>query len=361
MLLKWFRVASLGVVTSAAVTSSVHAASCNLGDVCGTQTIQDFYLGGLNTYNNKDVIGSTKVFDVTSAVVTLDVTTNVLTIQVNTNFAGAPTSTNSHVMNALVGQTYGALFLGPGGAGSTWLANHPTAPGPGNTYPMDQYHPGEWTTAVNGPTNGSGNSGAASVYSVGGSQNGGTQTAVIDSSYPGAGPNSNTTHVPVAFSTNDNHGKHLGDVVMSNEYGNPITHPHPGQATINGNHFAFREGQAVQFNPDPSASTIGGTGTSSFLITPTDWATNGNVITEGSITYTITDFSALDLGGIIALSWAMSCGNDVIQGVVDFTEIIHGGGATPIPATLPLFAAGLGVLGLIGYRRNKRQARTTVV
>jgi hypothetical protein len=341
-------------LANVALQSVAFAASCNPGDLCATQTIQDFYLGGLNTYNNKDVIGSTNVFDVTGAVVTLDVTTNMLTIRVNTNFAGAPTSSNSHVMNALVGQTYGALFLGPGGAGSTWLANHPTAPGPGNTYPTDQYHPGEWTVAVN--MNGAGNNGAAGVYSVGGSQNGGSQTPIINSSYPGAKPNSNTTHVPVAFSTSDSHGKHLGDVVMSNEYGNPITHPNPGHATINGNQFAFRQGQAVQFNPDASASTIGGTDTSSFLITPTDWATNGNVITEGSITYTITDFSALDLGTIIALSWGMSCGNDVIQGVVDFTPLgpPGGGGATPIPTTLPLFGAGLGVLGLAGLRRRRR-------
>ena len=166
--------------------------------------------------------------------------------------------------------------------------------------------------------NGSGNSGAAGVYSIGGSQNGGTQTAVIDSSYVGAGPNSNTGNVPVAYSTTDGHGHNLGDVVMSNEVGNPITHPNPGHATINGNQFAFRQGQAVQFNPDPAASTISGTDTSSFLITPTVWASNGNVITEGSITYTIDDFSALDLGSVVALSWAMSCANDVIQGCARF-------------------------------------------
>ena len=79
--------------------------------------LQIFIWGGLNTYNGKDVIGLTNVFDITSAVVTLDFTTNTLgtlTVQVNTNFAGAPTSTNSHVMKALVGRTYGALFLGPG-------------------------------------------------------------------------------------------------------------------------------------------------------------------------------------------------------------------------------------------------------
>jgi hypothetical protein len=352
MLLKWFGVASLGVLASAAVQSVAYAASCNPGDLCATQTIQDFYFGGLNTANGHDVIGPSNVFNITSAALTLDVTTNTLTVQVNTNFAGAPTSNNSHVMNALLGQSYGALFLGPGGAGSTWLTNHPTPPGPGNTYPTDQYHPGEWTVGVN--MNGSGNSGAAGVYSIGGSQNGGSQTPIINSSYPGAAANSNTGHVPVAFSSTDSHGHHLGDVVMSNEFGNPITAPNHGNGKINGHRFKFRQGQAVQFTP--AASPISGTGTSSYAITPTVWASNGNVITEGSITYTITDFGALDLGGIIALSWAMSCGNDVLQGVVDFTPIIPGGGGeVPIPTTLPLFAAGLGVLGVIGFRRSKRR------
>ena len=199
-----------------------------------------------------------------------------------------------------------------------------------------------------------GNSGAAGVFSIGGSQNGGSQTPIIDSSYPGAAANSNTGHVPRAYSTSDSHGHHLGDVVMSNEFDNPITAPHPGNGLINGHRFKFRQGQAVQFTP--AASAISGTGASSYVITPTVWASNGNVITEGSITYTITDFSALDLGGIFALSWAMSCGNDVIQGVVDFTPIIPGGGGeVPIPTTLPLLAAGLGILGLTALRRKRRQ------
>jgi hypothetical protein len=267
--MKWFRAASLGLLANLAVHSSGHAATCNPGDLCATQTIQDFYFGGINTANGHDVIGPTNVFDVTSAVLTLDVTTNTLTVQINTNFAGAPASTNSHVANALLGQSYGALFLGPGGAGSTWLAFHPT---PGNTYPTDVYHPGEWTAAIN--MNSSANSGAAGVYSIGGSQNGGTQTPIIESSYPGAAPNSNTGHVPVAYSTTDKHGHHLGDVKMSNEYGNPITYPHKGNGKHNGKRFKFREGQAVQFTPDSSAGPISGTGSSSFAITPTVWAKN---------------------------------------------------------------------------------------
>jgi hypothetical protein len=351
----WFRAAVLGVLANLALQSSSYAVSCNPGDLCATQTIQDFYFGGINTANGQDVIGSTNVFDVSSAVLTLDVTTNTLTVQINTNFAGAPASTNSRVANALLGQSYGALFLGPGGAGSTWLAFHPTPPAPGNTYPNDVYHPGEWTAAVN--VNSSSNHGTAGVYSVGSSQNGGSETPIINSSYPGAAPNSNTGNVPVAYSTTDKHGHHLGDVKMSNEYGNPITYPHHGNGKHNGKRFRFREGQAVQFTPDPSASTISGTASSSYEITPTVWGKKGNVTTEGSITYTIDDFSALDLGLIFAFSWSMSCGNDVIEGVADFSPLDHGGGgATPIPASLPLFIAGLGLLGLIGLRRSRTGA-----
>jgi hypothetical protein len=331
---KCFGVVLFGLLADAALPSIVYANACNLGDVCTTQTIQDFYSGGLNTFNGQDVIGPSSVFDVTSAVVTLDATTNTLTVQINTNFAGAPASSNPYISGALLGQSYGALFLGPAGAGSIWSANHPTPPGPGNTYPNDLYHPGEWTVAVN--MNGTGNSGTAGVYSVGGPQNGGTQTPV---------PSSENASVPVAYNTKDSHNNNLGQVVMSNEYGNPVTFPNSG----NGGNY-FRQGQAVQFNPDASATTISGTGSSAYAITPTIWDPSGNVISEGSITYTLTDFSALGLNGDIALSWAESCGNDVLQGVVNVSAVpgpVAGSG-------LPGLVAVCG--GLLARWRRKRRA-----
>src|SRR5215472_9691463 len=97
MLLKWFGFASLGVVASAALPSVAYANACSGTDVCVTQTIQDFYVGGLHS-PTADVIGAPGVYDVTSAVVTLDVTANTLTVQINTNFAGAPTNQNAYVM-----------------------------------------------------------------------------------------------------------------------------------------------------------------------------------------------------------------------------------------------------------------------
>ena len=337
MLLKWFGLASLGVVASAALPSVSYANACiNPGDVC-TTTILDYYSGGLNNTSSGDVIGPPQVFDITSAVATLDVTANTLTVQINTNFAGAPTSLNPNVELALLGQTYGSLFLGPGGPGSIWLANHPTRLGPNNTYPTDQYHPGEWTVAVTTGTNNSGSGTTAGVYSVGGPQNGGTQTFV---------PSTQNSSVAVRYDTTDSHGN-SGQVVMSNEYGNPVT-----KGVSGGGNIDFRQGQAVQFTPNNPASTIPGTSASSFSIMPTMYDSSGLVVTaEGSITYTITDFSALGLGSDIAISWAMSCGNDVLQGVANFSAVpgpVAGGG-------LPGLLAACG--GVLAWWRSKRKAQ----
>jgi len=119
----------------------------------------------------------------------------------------------------------------------------------------------------------------------------------------------------------------------------------------NGGTYDFRQGQAVQFTP--SASTIPGTGASSFAIVPTVYDPSGLVVTtEGSITYTIDDFSALGLGSDIAISWAMSCSNDVLQGVANLS-------AVPGPvagAGLPGLVAACG--GLLACWRRKRKART---
>jgi hypothetical protein len=63
------------------------------------------------------------------------------------------------------------------------------------------------------------------------------------------------------------------------------------------------------------------------------------------------------LGNDFALSWAMSCANDVIQGIVNIPSSYSGfsGSQTPLPAALPLFAGGLGLLGYLGRRRQRRQ------
>jgi uncharacterized protein (TIGR03118 family) len=70
--------------------------------------------------------------------------------------------------------------------------------------------------------------------------------------------------------------------------------------------------------------------------------------------------------------WALVFGNSGMNGSPDtlfFTDGINGemdglfgaiDATTPLPATLPLFATGLGALGLLGWRR-KRKSTTSVL
>ena len=43
-------------------------------------------------------------------------------------------------------------------------------------------------------------------------------------------------------------------------------------------------------------------------------------------------------------------------GGFQFATEVAGTGATPLPAALPLFASGLGALGLLGWRRKRKAA-----
>jgi hypothetical protein len=76
------------------------------------------------------------------------------------------------------------------------------------------------------------------------------------------------------------------------------------------------------------------------------------------------DFAAL--GGFTNIAWVVMSvpdinalcppnGTGICSGVV-FDNITVAGAETPLPAALPLFAAGLGALGVIGWRRKKRTA-----
>jgi hypothetical protein len=64
-----------------------------------------------------------------------------------------------------------------------------------------------------------------------------------------------------------------------------------------------------------------------------------------------------ETGGKLALNWtALNYPNGFpvnAQIVVDFQNVV---GTTPLPAALPLFAGGLGAMGLIGWRRKRKAA-----
>jgi hypothetical protein len=82
--------------------------------------------------------------------------------------------------------------------------------------------------------------------------------------------------------------------------------------------------------------------------------------TEGSITYTILNANSLFGNGSIGLYWAMTCANEAVSGTIT-PQILTGTGQSnaPIPAALPLFVSGLGVMGFFGSRRKKRMAQAS--
>ena len=119
---------------------------------------------------------------------------------------------------------------------------------------------------------------------------------------------------------------------MANVNGNPLSAPASGNPG-----FYFRQGQAVLFTPTNSIVPN----------TSVDFT-----VGSGFIEYSIHDDG--NLGDSFALSWAMTCANDVIQGLVTLPSTALNG--TPLPAALPLFAGGLGVMGLLAGRRKRKSS-----
>jgi hypothetical protein len=103
-------------------------------------------------------------------------------------------------------------------------------------------------------------------------------------------------------------------------------------ANVDASHagWIYRDGQAVQFEPAPSAS-------------PDAWGTWS--VGSGTITFAITDYGLL--GNDFALSWAMTCANDVIQGQAT------GVGSVPEPSTWAMMILGFAGVGFMAYRKRK--------
>ena len=124
------------------------------------------------------------------------------------------------------------------------------------------------------------------------------------------------------------------DVVMSNVNGTTVTYP-----TNPNSGYYFRQDQAVQYNPDGQVAVASGS-----------W-----VVDE--LAHTIV-FSILDnglLGNDFMLYWTETCANDVLLGEVAILPTTPVDPLVmPLPGTLPLFATGLGALGLLGWRRKRK-------
>ncbi|SHK62758.1 PEPxxWA-CTERM sorting domain-containing protein [Bradyrhizobium lablabi] len=249
------------------------------------------YWGGTNTYNpaNGNSIGG-GVFTITNAEIQRVNGGNTLEVVINTAYA----------LNAGTdGTGYGALFITPGI--NAW---HPTGTGP--NYGTDVYKPGDWQLAATmGLT---ANSGTGGLYETGGGA-----LAVLT---PGK-----------------------GTIVASNVNGQTVTYPIDPSSG-----WYFRQGQAVQFNPDSNAAK--------YLNISDSWS-----VTAGKITFDIYDGGAL--GNDFALSWGMTCANDIIAGQVDLLSQTTIGGV-PEPSTWAMMILGFAGVGFMTYRRRNQSAALRV-
>jgi hypothetical protein len=120
------------------------------------------------------------------------------------------------------------------------------------------------------------------------------------------------------------------DVILSNVYNDQVTHGFSGGDA----NYYFRQGQAV------GVDTSGKTAVSSVSYT----------IGSDSLTFTIDNaFDFLNDGFYFA--WEMTCANDVLLAQVPPNVP---GLQAPIPASLPLFVSGLGLLGYFGMKRRRK-------
>jgi hypothetical protein len=256
-------------------------------------------------------IGEVGVFGINAAgsTVTYSPTTHDLTISINTYFAGAPGAGGGG--SPSYGTGYGSLFLSPNG--------YSAATNPYNYAVTTPYGNSGAPVSTNSlsPT-------ATGLYAVG------TYSA-LPSNVQGQ-----------TFTTS------LGTLVGSNVNG----------ADGGPSNYSWGNG-IVQYIPGSSeAQTL----SASVYVTPDSGPTSpdfplGNV--EGSITYTILNADSLFGNGSIGLYWAMTCGNESVSGTILPTPLGRGGegSSTPLPAALPLFVTGLGMMGFFGSRRKRRMAQ----
>ena len=125
-------------------------------------------------------------------------------------------------------------------------------------------------------------------------------------------------------------------------YGNAEVYAIDGTGTVITSYapgYTFRNGQPVQYDPKAASA-----------ITSASMTVGLNLLT-----FVINDFSSLSaIGTQLALSWAMTCANDVIAGEIQSPGLSTN--PVPLPAAFPLFAFAVGGLGLAGRWRRRRAA-----
>lgn len=248
-------------------------------------TIEDNYIGGDPTHNwaHTDVIGDNKYYNIDG----MNVSTAGRSMSVNivTSFVTQTSSTTIWDERTHIGD----LFIGTGGWKPTGSAN--------NRYSTDS----------------ASNSGTVWDYVV-----------VLAPHIPTVRRDPVKQGNAFIFSTKD------GAFVKSNLGG------------LNPNNWVYRADQYVQFNPNANAHAFA-TGT---------WNINDNVKTiagnmYGSLNIDFDYSSILPSSNDWAFHWAMTCGNDVIEGQTHIPPTV------PEPSTFVLLGAGLLGAGLARRKLRK--------
>jgi hypothetical protein len=271
-----------------------------------TATLTDTYTGGIDPYAFTPGAPSTALdsvgggdFNVSSAAVSR--TSAGLSVTVNTNYAGHSGEAGTTYGDLLLSSSWNPIsttsattlyndwknLLGSTAAnGLQTLANQTVASDNAKGgYLGDVYQTGEWSYAVKmtgTPTTKNGvTTGTVALYKV-------LSSAVVSKGT-------------------------AGGIVLSNADAGDD----------------YREGEAVQYDPIKGQTAIS---TGTYTINP-----------DKSITYNFNDNNLL--GNNFAISWAMTCANDIIQGKVSLPE----------PGGLALLAFGF--LGLAGVRWQAKRSR----
>jgi hypothetical protein len=247
----------------------------------GPTTIKDIYIGS-DDHGYGDVIGDRSKFDIRDMVVTLD--GGILTVTVNTTFA-------NNGLRTFASSTDTAYGMGKGiGFGDLFLSSGWDPDDSVAGFKSDDYSTGnDWDYGIalgdRWFSDGTATTSSAALYSLDATQN---QDALLSD-----------------------------DFVSSDAI--------------------FRNGQEVAVNTDMAAWLRD---VDDVIIDPSSGGGYGSITFSLDVTGT-----SLATADTIGLHWAMTCGNDTIEGEI------------PEPATLGLI--GLGLLGLGGLRSRKKAQRTS--
>ncbi|HVZ27852.1 MAG TPA: PEPxxWA-CTERM sorting domain-containing protein [Rhizomicrobium sp.] len=281
------RAGAVGAVLLASLGSAAHASTTLADNYYGGH---DFYAGN-GTYTATALSGAGSTYN-GAQLYAGDVISDASDSRFNISDAVISRTNGGNTLVVTIDTAYaGNSGLAGTGYGALFLtpgANAWTPVGTAaNHYATDSYQAGDWQYAFTIPLDPSANSGSGGLYLTSG-----------------------------------------GTIVMSNVSGDTTSYPLAGN-----NGYYFREDQAVQFTKGAGQAAV---------------ATGTWTVGVGQLTFSINDNGLL--GNQFALSWAMTCANDVIQGQVSLV---------PEPGTWAMMLFGFGLLGFA--MRRSRNGRSQAI